>query len=598
MRLHLLLGILLPAASTPAASQTEGPAPRAVVQIAERAVSDDSADVVRARWTASLRRDSSDRVSALGLGHLARLTYDFPAAERLFRRILDPAKPGDRWTVQAQLGLYRVALGEGDYRRADSLLTAAIGEARRIGDRGSEIDALIGFSNTRSATGGLEASFAVLDSLRALLPPGDSWERAQYLCRLGLYRAVASEADAADLTGQGVATAERLGERRLTGQCLEAHAMAHSLSGRGDSVLAIMDRAERLLRATSDHASLARLASRRSDELQFRGRLGEAKTALGQVLAEAEISRNRERFAFAYGGLGMLALRLHDLPTAVDHFERAAVLYDSLSQGAGAAIARSNRAWVLSLGDDLPAARSALQAVLNEALKDKQLEDEVIARQQLARVAMRQGDWPEAAGQLDAAERSARGHGRGEEARASLAYDRGRVAIGKGDFVAAERLFGGFLAGLEPENHLHRHLTQVRLAEVWARGGDLDRAERQITAAGRELETWRASLGDDELRRYAFSATALGEHDPQAPVARVLATLAGAGRTDAAFALAEQRRARALTDRLNGADMLREGGVAAGAKAHRVRPATAGEVSAALPNDSTALLQYVAGSEC
>ncbi len=106
--------------------------------------------------------------------------------------------------------------------------------------------------------------------------------------------------------------------------------MAYSLMGRGDSVLAIMDRAEGLLRATHDHASLARLASRRSDELQFRGRLGEAKTPLGQVLAEAEVSRNQERFAFAYGGLGMLALRLDDLPTAVDHFERAAALYDSL----------------------------------------------------------------------------------------------------------------------------------------------------------------------------------------------------------------------------------------------------------------------------
>ena len=99
--------------------------------------------------------------------------------------------------------------------------------------------------------------------------------------------------------------AVRLGERRLTGHCLEAHALAHSLLGRGDSVLAIMDRAEALLRATHDHASLARLASRRSDELQFRGRLGEAKVALRQVLAEAEISRNRERFAFAYGGLGI-----------------------------------------------------------------------------------------------------------------------------------------------------------------------------------------------------------------------------------------------------------------------------------------------------
>jgi CHAT domain-containing protein/tetratricopeptide (TPR) repeat protein len=503
----------------------------------------------------------------------------------------------DEWSVQARLGLYRVALGLGDYRRADSLLTAAIAEARRIGDRGGEIDALIGFSSTRSATGGLDAALSVLDSLDALLPPGDRWERVSYLCRLGLFRAILSDSAALRLTGQGIAMAVRLGERRLSGHCLEAHAMAYSLLGRGDSVLAIMDRAEVLLRATHDHASLARLASRRSDELQFLGRLGEAKTALRQVLSEAEISRNRERFAFAYGGLGSLAIRMNDLPTAKDYFERAAALYDSLGQEAGAAIARHNRALVLVSAGDLPAARSALQAVLEEALESRELEDEMIARQEVARVAMRQGDWAEASRQLGTAERSARPYGRGDEARAHLAYDRGRVALGQGNLAAAERLFIGFLAGIAPENHLHRHLTQVRLAEVSALRGDLAGAEQRITAAGQQLETWRASLGDDELRRFAFAATALGEHDPQTPVARVLAALAGAGRIDAAFALAEQRRARLLTDRLNQAEALREGESVASAPVHRSRPLPAPEISEALPDTATAILEYVAGSE-
>ena len=389
--------------------------------------------------------------------------------------------------------------------------------------------------------------------------------------------------------------AVRLGERRLTGHCLEAHAMTHSLLGRGDSVLAIMDRAEALLRATHDHASLARLASRRSDELQFRGRLGAAKVALRQVLAEAEISRNRERFAYAYGGLGSLALRMNDLPTAKDYFERAAALYDSIGQRSGAGIARHNRALVLIAAGDLAAAKSALQPVLEEALGSRDLEDEMIARQELARVAMRQADWDEARRQLDSAERSARAHGRGDEARAHLAYDRGRLALGQGRLAAAGQLFTRYLAGIAPENHLHRHLTQVRLAEVSALAGDVAKAERRITAASEQLETWRASLGDDELRQYAFAATALGEHDPQAPVARVLATLAGGRRIETAFSLAEQRRARLLADRLNQAESLREGGIMA--PAHRARPLSAAEISEALPDSATAILEYVAGSE-
>jgi hypothetical protein len=92
------------------------------------------------------------------------------------------------------------------------------------------------------------------------------------------------------LIRDGIAVAERIGERQLAGHCLEALALVHSLHGKPDSVFPIMARAETLLRATNAHASLARLYSRRSDELQARGRLGEAKIALGQVLAASRAS--------------------------------------------------------------------------------------------------------------------------------------------------------------------------------------------------------------------------------------------------------------------------------------------------------------------
>jgi CHAT domain-containing protein/tetratricopeptide (TPR) repeat protein len=594
MRLILSVGAVLAVLAAPAAAQGSA---REVVETAERALADDSSATVTARWIEAIKRDSTDRAATLGLASLARLQYDFPTAQRQFAAML--ARSGstvDQWSIQATIGLYRVALAEGNYRLADSLLTRAITDARRIGDRGGEIDALIGFSNTRSASGGLDAALAVLDSLGRILPPGDRWERVNYLCRLGLYRAIQSDSTAPKLTGQGIAMALRIGERRIAGHCLEAHAMTHSLLGRPDSVLGIMDSAEVLLKATHDHSSLARLASRRSDELQSVGRLGEAKIALQQVLAGAKISRNRERFAYGYGGLGSLALRMNDLPTAREYFERAAALYDSLGQGAGARIARNNAALVVAASGDLPAAKIAMETVLQEALELNEIEDEVQGRQQLARVNMRMGDWASARRQFDIAERSAAKVGRGAEARSHLAYDRGRLALGEGNFAAAERLFTGFLAGLPPENHLHRHLAQVRLAEVAARRGDVATAERRITAASRELETWRDSLGDNELRRYAFAATALGEHDPQVPVARVLATLAGAGRVEAAFALAEQRRARLLTDRLNQAVALRETEIAA-APVRRARPLAAEEIALALPDSATAILEYVAGAE-
>src|SRR5699024_10512574 len=122
--------------------------------------------------------------------------------------------------------------------------------------------------------------------------------------------------------------------------------LVHSVQGHADSVLPIYQRAESLLRATHDHASLARLESRRSDEFQARGWLGEAKQALSRVRAEAEISHNRQRLAYEHAGPGMLALRIGDLPTAARQYERASAIYDSLGRGEGAMISRQNRAEV------------------------------------------------------------------------------------------------------------------------------------------------------------------------------------------------------------------------------------------------------------
>jgi CHAT domain-containing protein/tetratricopeptide (TPR) repeat protein len=588
------LSTLFVATGIPAAAQSGDSEARGVVRAAERAVSDDSADVVRERWSRALGRDSTDRAAALGLGSLSRLTYDFPAAERYFASVLGRGGPPDQWSVQARLGLYRVALATGDNSRSDSLVTIALKEARSIGDRGSEMDAWIGLSNTRGVVGGQDVGLAALDTLSMLLPPGDSWERAEYLCRLGLFRGIKGDSAAGSLISRGVSTAERVGERRLTGHCLEARALVFSLQGTSDSVLPIMRRAEALLTQTHDHSSLARLHSRLSDELQARGRLGEARVALGRVLGEAAISKNRHRVASATAGLGMLALRLGDLPTAAQNFEEAARISDSLGQAESAMIARENRGEVMAASGDLQGAREAFLGTLKESEENQYYEDALFARQHLAGIAIRQGDYEEAERQLAAADASARERGL-DDSRKTLAYDRGRLALARGDLARAEKILSGYLANVDPQDRLLRYTIRVRIAEALARGGKLDRAEREITAAGEELESWRASLGEDDLRRFAFSATALGEYDTQGPVARVLAALAEGGRVDVAFAQAEQRRARALADRLNQAEGLRE--EAALGQAHRVRPVTAAEVGATLPDDGTALLEFVAGAE-
>jgi CHAT domain-containing protein/tetratricopeptide (TPR) repeat protein len=583
--------LLAVALAAPVRAQQPGPA--AVVRSAERAVHDDSVQTVTTRWRATLRRDSTDRAAALGLATVARATYDFETAERLLAGLVarDQARP-DAWTAHARLGLYRVANAKGEVRRADSLLRLAMADARGAGDREAEIAALIGFTNTRSAD--VSALYATLDTVARLLPTGDARDRAEYLCRRGLYRGVGGDPAASDVVRQGTAMAERLGERQLTGHCTEAEALLESLRGHNDSALASLDRAAALLRATHEHAGIARVESRRSDILQAYGRLGEARLALARLLEEARISRNRQRVSNGLGGLGMLALRVGDLTTAADYFERAAALNDTLGLEEARLIARRNRAEVLAASGDLEAAREAFAAALADAERGDYFEDVVLGRQDLARVAIRRGRWDEAAGLLAAADSAAHVHGF-EDMRTPILYDRGRLALARGDAAGAARLFTSFLATVAPGDQLIRYTVRTRLAQAWAAAGDLGRAERELDAANGDLEQWRASLGAAELRQYAFAATALGEYDPQGPAASVIAALARGGRAEAAFTLAERRRARALADRLTQADALRE--TDAIAAAHRDRPAGAAEIAAALPDDSTAVLEYVAGTE-
>jgi CHAT domain-containing protein/tetratricopeptide (TPR) repeat protein len=590
MRPLLAILFLLPAVL--ARGQTPDD-PRAIVLAAERAVTDDSAELPSARWRAALARDSSDREALLGLATLARMTYDFPAAERLLGRLLagGSAAP-DRWRVQARLGLYRVAFAEGDDGRARGYLDSAVADARRIGDRGGEADAMMGLTSVRGP--GAAELLATLDTLDRLLPQGDGRDRAESLCRRGLYTGIGGDTAAIGVIRRGLEMAERVGERRLTGHCLEAYGLVYSVHGYADSVLPIYQRAESLLRATHDHASLARLESRRSDEFQARGWLGEAKQALSRVLAEAEISHNRQRLAYAYAGLGMLALRIGDLPTAARRYEQASAIYDSLGQGEGAMISRQNRAEVMEVSGDLEGARTAFRSALAEAEQGRFFEDALAMHQHLARVAIRLGDWADAERQLAVADSGA--HARGlEQMRGSLVYDRARLAIGRGQLGRAAALLDRMLRDLAPDDQLPRYTARLRLAEVRARQGDLDRAQAELTRAGRELEAWRAGLRDSELRQYAFAATTLGETDPQAPVATVLAALARGGRVGAAFGLAEQRRARTLAERLEQARAL--GGSAGVPHGEQLAAAREGAGAATVADSGTALLEYVAGSD-
>lgn len=188
---------------------------------------------------------------------------------------------------------------------------------------------------------------------------------------------------------------------------------------------------------------------------------------------------------------------------------------------------------------------------------------------------------------------------------AMLAYDQGRLALARGSLPAAERSFRRVLGSLDSTQHLSRYDARLRLADAYARGRDLAAAEREATSAWDELERWRATLTDRELRLLAFqvvsnenevSPATLSEQ--RASVARVLAALAVGGRAARAFELAERRRARELGDRMVRAQALRTD--SSEASSHRPAPPqavlfSAAGVAALIPDSRTAILEYVTG---
>jgi CHAT domain-containing protein len=109
------------------------------------------------------------------------------------------------------------------------------------------------------------------------------------------------------------------------------------------------------------------------------------------------------------------------------------------------------------------------------------------------------------------------------------------------------------------------------------------------------LDRWRSSVSDHDLRLAVFGIQESWA-DPDLGIATVLNVMATSGRDRAAFELAERRRARDLLDHLMSADALRaEGPDSALTRRGRQPALSAADLIAAIPDDRTAILEYVTG---
>jgi hypothetical protein len=587
-------------AGAPSVAAQESVDPRAVVGAALRAVEGDSAAALRARWTARTASSADDRAAQLGLATLDRLSYDYTAADRRYASLYDDAAPGDRYAVYARLGAGQGLDTRGHLTQAGEQLGLARAAAARAGDRRAEAEALLALSFIRAQAQGVPVGFAALDTAERLLPAAALDGRAELLRRRAALFAIVGQADSAEALAWACReTARRAGEPRTEATCLRAQAYNLTAQGRNDSASVILRDAERLLSRARDRAGLAVTLMFATDPYLNTGQYGAAKATLERALVEARVAHDDNAIAAVHLGLGSLAIRFADYTSAETELRQAVRGFSERGDTNDAMNAVAFQAYLAAIGGDLARARERYAQVIawNERIGSARAEFD--ARVQLAELELRARDYRAAGVALQGAKALAR---RTDQPRwlSELGYEEGRLALRTGELALAERRLAAYIGSRDRTERLQRHLARTQLAEVYAARGDARGAERELTAAGDELDQWRATLGDSGLRLLAFQASA-GDHlSRDASVARVLATLVRAGRVEAAFALAERRRARELVERLTQADALQADGAPAasadrGGTMRRQRGITAAEARAALPDERTALIEYVAG---
>ena len=573
--------------------------PRTVVTIATKAVRDSTDAQLRAEWQAALNQPVTRREALLGLATIARLTFDYDAAEQHYQKLFAPeGGHRDGYDIQARIGLgvARETQGKGGNEVAE-LYRTALAAARALGDSVAVGEALLRIGSLLAPMGGAGPGRAYLDSAVRALPASAAGLRAEARCRRSQYMVALMLPGGADSLAPAMEAARQAAAPDAQGFCLRATMVYHRLSGNADSAVAAEKELIALRRQTRDRSGLSIALMAHADHVRSSGRFGESNRLIREALAEARASKNRYIEATAALGLGGTALMMNDHVTAREGIESAIASFKALNDSASLMLALSYKPFVSMAAGDLDGARQQTLELIEYWRKHGDYQHLIALYRQLAAIEIRAGNDRRAERALDDAMAVVRRMG--ERTHGAITYDRARLAVRRGDLTGAEAGFRTYVGRLDSTERLPIYDGRVRLSEVFALRGDLDAAERELAAAASELDAWRESLSDPELRTLAFQSSAFESNDRSSSVANVLAALSAGGRPTKAFELAEHRRARELAERMARTASLRQAPASAQDGSQRIPGARAPDVAAitrAIPDDSTAILEFVAAT--
>ena len=591
--------IVLLVAPRPLWAQGEREAPLVVERQAQMAVEHDSTNAVRARWTARLAANGADRAARLGLALLHDFTYAYAEAAHEYAALADTTSASpDRYTAFAEMAWARMDDGRGAVGDAITRYDAARALAHRVNDSVTAGIAAAAQTFLRANTLGMDAGMATLDTAERLVPHELDAVWSDLLRRRATLLAVQIDPKARELANEAIQLAHRAGDRRAEANAYRALALYHRMRGFPDSNTAALRMTAELQRGARDRRSLAETLVRIADAQLTERRLGLARETLLEAVRDAQASHNDYALAAGETGLGDLALRVHDLPSAERHLARAAALNMAANDSGSLTVVRNYQVNALMDAGWLDSAETIQRDILAHFERTREITDAVQARRTLAVIAMTRGDLASAGRELDAADSVVRQH-HIPGAASALEYDRARLERLRGHDAEASKLLKHYLDGLREDDGVARWDVQVRLAEIEARTGDAVNAAARLARAANALDRWRSAQTDSTLRLLAFQTSSYEQGDRDTFFARAIAALAERGQQDAAFEHAERRRARTLAERMVQASALRS---ASGSDSTRhesaiaVPRATVASVASALPGDDIALLEYVTGA--
>jgi tetratricopeptide (TPR) repeat protein len=588
--------LALQAAGPPVRPQTGLARARAVVVETARGVSADGGGAMRRQWTQRLRRDGRDREARLGLATVARLTYDFVAADSAYARLLPPlgTAASDAIGLYALLGSSLAASQRWRFAEAARGLERTVVAAERLGDSRAQAEALIALAGSIARSAGVDSARVLLDRAGVILPRTDTALTIMHFCALaGLLRGT-SPIRADSLVESGITLATASGEDRLRGRCLIARSLVHEVRGRQKLSLGAAWLADSLLRAQYDYDGAATASQLIAYQATYTINFEQGRRAAAAAIEFGKRSGNVGAVAWALLNRAQLALRVDDAPAAARDIEESLRQLTHLGDRTGVAAAlvvRGDAAQALGLWARARAAYDSAAALYSrmgwETLVPA-LEFKLAAIDRLA------GEAASGLRRLEHAVALAERLGLAGLTRTDQHYARGLSALHDERWEDAVREFRTFLERVGSVSVHYTFDGRARLAEAEAGAGRLDDAVRTLERGFLDLDVARSYLTDRDARIAALQGRRL-EFDPDLGVATIVSHLAVAGRVETAFAIAEAQRARHLW-----IQMVRRGAfagdTAAPARGAHLLPEVLDidAIRRSLP-DSTAVLAWVTG---